>query len=67
MTFAMANGFALERLLEPEAASDELFGDDVADFFAGLRALAQERGASRRRSEPIGRDGSPLPMCRVRR
>jgi AcrR family transcriptional regulator len=44
MTLAMANGFALERLLEPEAASDELYGMMLLTFFAGLRALAQERG-----------------------
>jgi hypothetical protein len=44
MTFAMANGFALERLLEPEAASDELYGIMLLTFFAGLRTLARERG-----------------------
>jgi AcrR family transcriptional regulator len=42
MTFAMANGFALERLLEPEAASDELYGKMLLTFFAGLRMLTQE-------------------------
>ncbi len=42
MTFAMANGFALEKLLEPDV-SDELFGSMLAIFFAGLRALAEER------------------------
>jgi AcrR family transcriptional regulator len=39
MTFAMANGFALERLLEPDIATDELYGEMLAVFFAGLRAL----------------------------
>jgi AcrR family transcriptional regulator len=42
MTFAMANGFALERMLEPEGASDEMYGTMLVIFFAGLRALAQE-------------------------
>jgi AcrR family transcriptional regulator len=44
MTFAMANGFALERLLEPEAASDEIYGTMLLAFFAGLRTLAGETG-----------------------
>jgi hypothetical protein len=43
MTFAMANGFALERLLEPEAASEESYGTMLAIFFTGLRVLG--RGA----------------------
>jgi AcrR family transcriptional regulator len=42
MTFAMANGFALERLLEPEAAPQELFSTMLVIFFAGLQALAKE-------------------------
>ncbi len=41
MTFAMANGFALERLLEGDAASDDLYGRMLAIFFAGLRATAE--------------------------
>ena len=36
MTFAMANGVALERLLEPEAVDDELFPAMLATFFGGL-------------------------------
>jgi AcrR family transcriptional regulator len=40
MTFAMANGVALEQLLEPDALSDELFGTMLMIFFTGLRALA---------------------------
>ena len=40
MTFAMANGMALERLLEPEAVPDTLFGEMMATFFTGLRARA---------------------------
>jgi AcrR family transcriptional regulator len=42
MTFAMANGFALERVLEPEAAPEELFSTMLVIFFAGLRALSVE-------------------------
>lgn len=42
MTFAMANGFALERLLEPDAASEELFSTMLVVFFAGLRALGEQ-------------------------
>ena len=42
MTFAMGNGFAMERLLEPEAAPDELFSTMLVVFFAGLRALAEQ-------------------------
>ena len=40
MAFAMANGMALERLLEPEAVPDDLFGEMMATFFTGLRARA---------------------------
>ncbi len=40
MTFAMANGFALERMLEPAVAQEELYGTMLAIFAAGLRALA---------------------------
>ena len=42
MTFAMANGFALERMLEPEDAPEDLFGDMLVLIFAGVRALAVE-------------------------
>ncbi len=42
MTFAMANGFALERMLEPDGANEELFGQMLSVFFAGLRVMAQE-------------------------
>ena len=42
MTFAMANGFALEKHLEPDVP-DDLFGSMLAIFFTGLRALAEER------------------------
>jgi AcrR family transcriptional regulator len=40
MAFAMANGFALERLLEPEAVPEAMFGEMMATFFTGLRARA---------------------------
>jgi AcrR family transcriptional regulator len=40
MTFAMANGIALERLLEPEAVPDDLAPTMMATFFRGLRAQA---------------------------
>jgi AcrR family transcriptional regulator len=43
MAFAMANGMALERLLEPEAVPDAMFGEMMATFFTGLRARAGER------------------------
>ena len=42
MTFAMANGFALEKLLEPEAVSDETYATMLAIFFTGLQTLAEE-------------------------
>jgi AcrR family transcriptional regulator len=47
MAFAMANGIALERLLEPEAVPDTMFGDMLAAFFTGLRS-----GALRRPADP---------------
>jgi AcrR family transcriptional regulator len=43
MTFAMANGFALEKLLEPDTVPDELYGTMLAIFFTGLRKLVEER------------------------
>jgi AcrR family transcriptional regulator len=42
MTFAMANGFALERMLEPDAVSPELYATMLLIFFAGLRALGRD-------------------------
>ena len=38
MTFAMANGIALERMLEPEAVPDGMAPEMIATFFVGLRA-----------------------------
>jgi AcrR family transcriptional regulator len=42
MTFAMAHGVALEKLLEPEAVPDDLFGTMLLVFFTGLRTLAEQ-------------------------
>jgi AcrR family transcriptional regulator len=42
MCSAMANGFALERLLDPESVPDEMYGTMLAVFFAGLDAIAHE-------------------------
>jgi AcrR family transcriptional regulator len=47
MTFAMVNGMALEKMLEPEAVDDELYGTMLMVFFTGLRALVEERSAAR--------------------
>ena len=41
MTFAMANGVALEKLLEPDTVSDDLYGTMLMIFFAGLRAVSE--------------------------
>jgi AcrR family transcriptional regulator len=41
MTCAMANGVALEKLLEGEAVPDGLYGNMLMIFFAGLKALEQ--------------------------
>ena len=46
MTFAMANGFALEQLLEPEAVDDDVYSTLLLIFFTGLRTLAEERSAA---------------------
>ena len=40
MCFAMANGWALENLLEPEAATDDLYAGMLALFFAGVRTAS---------------------------
>ena len=41
MTCAMANGFALEKLLEGEALPDDVYGTMLTVFFAGLTALSE--------------------------
>ncbi len=42
MTFAMANGIALEKLLEPEVVSDEAYGTMLGIFFRGLAAMVED-------------------------
>ena len=41
MIFAMANGLALEKLLEPEVVADDTFGTMLMSFFAGLGATRE--------------------------
>jgi AcrR family transcriptional regulator len=45
MSFAMVNGMALEKMLEPDLVDDELYGTMLMIFFTGLRTLVQEGGA----------------------
>jgi AcrR family transcriptional regulator len=45
MSFAMVNGMALEKMLEPDAVDDELYGTMLMIFFTGLRTLVQEGAA----------------------
>jgi hypothetical protein len=45
MAFAIAKGNALERLLEPEAAPDDLAPTMMATFFAGCRSGATGGGS----------------------
>jgi AcrR family transcriptional regulator len=40
MTFAMANGVALENLLEPEAVSEDLYGTMLTLLFTGLKTTS---------------------------
>jgi AcrR family transcriptional regulator len=46
MTFAMVNGMALEKMLEPDAVDDELYGSMLMIFFTGLRTLAEASAAA---------------------
>lgn len=39
MMCSMGNGFALEKLLEPDAISDEMYGKMLMMFFAGMAAV----------------------------
>lgn len=48
MTIAMANGFALETLLEPEAVPSELLGTMLTIFFAGVVTTASMEGLADR-------------------
>jgi AcrR family transcriptional regulator len=41
MIFAMANGLALEKLLEPDVVADDAFATMLVAFFAGLGATAE--------------------------
>lgn len=41
MTFAMANGVSLQRMLEPEAVPEHLYPTMMAAFFNGLQAAAR--------------------------
>lgn len=38
MTFAMADGIALQKLLDPESVPDDMYPTMLATFFAGVRA-----------------------------
>lgn len=42
MIAALGNGLALEKLIDPDAVPDELYGDMLALIFEGLAALARE-------------------------
>lgn len=42
MTYAMGDGFALARLLEPGSVPDDMFGTMLAVFFTGLEAMVRE-------------------------
>jgi AcrR family transcriptional regulator len=46
MTFAMAKGVALEKLLDPETVDDELYGTMLMIFFTGLRTLVESQVSS---------------------
>jgi AcrR family transcriptional regulator len=42
MTYAMADGFALARILEPEDVPDDMFATMLAVFFTGLAVMTRE-------------------------
>ena len=42
MTFAMADGIALQKLLDPDSVSAELYPTMLATFFAGVRAAVDQ-------------------------
>lgn len=42
MTFAMADGIALQKLLDPDSVPDEMYPTMLATFFAGVRAAVEE-------------------------
>jgi len=43
MTFAMADGIAMQKLLDPESVSADLYPTMLATFFAGLRAAVEQQ------------------------
>jgi AcrR family transcriptional regulator len=45
MTYAMGDGFALARILEPEDIPDDMFGTMLAVFFTGLATMTREAAA----------------------
>jgi len=47
MVFAMGNGFAMEKLLEPDAVPDDLFANMLEIFLTGLRTMVEERATAR--------------------
>jgi AcrR family transcriptional regulator len=47
MVFAMGNGFAMEKLLEPDVVPDDLFAQMLTIFLAGLGAMVDEAEAAR--------------------
>ena len=46
MTFAMADGIALQKLLDPESVADDLYPTMLATFFAGVRAAVEQEEAA---------------------
>jgi len=44
MLFAMADGIALQKLLDPDSVPAELYPTMLATFFAGLTQSARPRG-----------------------
>lgn len=46
MACAMADGYALARLLEPEGVPDDMFGSMLELFFTGLETLSRARPAA---------------------
>jgi AcrR family transcriptional regulator len=42
MVFAMTKGIALQKLLEPDSVSEELYGTMLMTFFAGLRSVSEQ-------------------------
>ncbi len=42
MVFAMSKGIALQKLLDPESVSEELYGTMLMTFFSGLRSVSEQ-------------------------